>query len=102
MKIDLASGEFQLAENRPLRLVDARGWGIRCTAGIAWITVAGEAADIFLAAGESYRIPGAGTVLVEAVGSGSIRVNPEPGAAGGRLCSLASRFALAVFRPIFR
>lgn len=90
MKIDLGAGELCLAENRPLRLQGARGLHIRCTAGMVWITVAGESADVFLGAGESYRIPGNGDVLVEGVGSGRVMVNPEAAVAGDRLCWLAS------------
>lgn len=102
MKIDLGAGELCLAENRPLRLQDACGLRIRCTAGMVWITVAGESADVFLAAGESYRIPGAGDVLIEGVGSGRIMVNPEVAGRGDRLCSWASRFAWQPFRLITR
>lgn len=98
MKIDLGAGELCLAENRPLRLRDARGLRIRCTAGTVWITVAGECADIFLAAGDAYRIPGNGDVLIEGVGSGRIMVNPEVAGKGNRLCSLVSLFAWPPFR----
>lgn len=86
MKIDLGAGELCLAENRPLRLQEACGLRIRCTAGMVWITVAGESADVFLAAGESYRIPGDGDVLIEGVGSGRIMVNPEAPGRPLRLC----------------
>lgn len=97
MKIDLGAGELYLAENRPLRLQDACGLRIRCTAGMVWITVAGESADVFLGAGESYRIPGNGTVLVEGVGSGRIMVNPESAVNRRRLCFLTSLFAWIPF-----
>lgn len=102
MKIDLGAGELCLAENRPLRLQDACGLCIRCTAGMVWITVAGESADVFLAAGESYRIPGDGAVLVEGVGSGRIMVNPELAKQSDRLCSWASLFAWRPFRQFAR
>lgn len=98
MKIDLGAGELCLAENRPLRLQEACGLRIRCTAGMVWITVAGESADIFLAAGESYRIPGDGDVLIEGVGSGRIMVNPELAGKRDRLCLLTSLFACLPFR----
>lgn len=101
MKIDLGGGELCLAENRPLRLQAARGLCIRCTAGMVWITVAGEPADVFLGAGDSYRIPGDGDVLVEGVGSGRIMVNPETAGRRLRLCFsgwLSARLA-AFFAP---
>ncbi|UCV05584.1 DUF2917 domain-containing protein [Dechloromonas denitrificans] len=74
MEFDLHAGELVLAENRPLAARHARGALIVCTAGIVWITVAGEAGDIFLHAGQSHRIRSNGLALLEAIGHGSIRI----------------------------
>jgi hypothetical protein len=44
-------------------------------AGIVWITVGGVAGDVFLAAGERYRVPRRGRVLAEAMrGTASVRL----------------------------
>lgn len=74
MKIDLGSGELCLRHGDPLRLVRAAGLRIECLAGEIWITVAGEAADIFLMAGDSYRIAGQGLALIESIGDGRVRL----------------------------
>ena len=74
MKIDLGSGELCLRHGMPLRLVRAAGLRIDCLAGNIWITVAGEAADIFLMAGDSYRITGQGLALIESIGNGQVRL----------------------------
>lgn len=64
-----------LQPNRPLRLDDARHAELRVDSGIVWITAGGEAGDLFLAAGQSYRLPRRGRVLVEAVrGLASVRL----------------------------
>lgn len=74
MRIDFSSGEIRLTENQPLSLRDARGLRIECTAGNVWITLSGQAADVFLTPGESHQLPGDGLALVECIGSGSIRI----------------------------
>ena len=58
-----------LHRDRPLCLDAARGAELCVDAGIVWITVGGVAGDVFLAAGERYRVPGRGRVLAEAMRS---------------------------------
>lgn len=74
MKIDLSSGELCLQHGVPLRVARAAGLRIDCLAGNIWITVAGQATDIFLAAGDSYRIAGQGLTLIESIGDGRVRL----------------------------
>lgn len=74
MKIDLPSDEYELSENAPIRLNNARGVSIHCTAGTVWITLSGEAGDIFLQAGERWSIKSNGLALIESIGSGRIRL----------------------------
>lgn len=90
MRIDVSSGEIRLTESQPVSLRGARGLRVECTAGVVWITVSGEAADIFLKPGQSHRLRGDGLALIESIGSGSIRIGmpaPRPGFAR-RLASL--------------
>ena len=90
MRIDVSSGEIRLSENRPLSLREARGLRVECTYGIVWITLSGQAADVFLTPGESHLLRGNGLALIECIGDGSIRIGmPErrPGFAR-RLASL--------------
>lgn len=79
MWIDLNAGEICLAENYPLRMKNARGQCIRCTAGSVWITLAGETVDTILQAGQSHEIQGNGLLLVEGVSSGRIRIENTAG-----------------------
>lgn len=85
MKIDLGSGELCLRHGKPLRLVRAAGLRVDCLAGNIWITVAGESADVFLRAGECYRIKNRGLALIESIGDGRVRLQMTPPAAGGWL-----------------
>ena len=74
MKIDLSSGELCLKNGIPLRLARASGLRIDCLSGKIWITETGEAADIFLTAGESYWIASQGLALIESIGDGRVRL----------------------------
>ncbi|PKO89794.1 MAG: hypothetical protein CVU18_03040 [Betaproteobacteria bacterium HGW-Betaproteobacteria-12] len=83
MKIDLGSGELCLADNHPLSLREARGLSVRCTAGTIWLTVEGEAGDVFLRAGQSYRLASNGLALLESIGGGGrLRLERPPRLAG--------------------
>lgn len=84
MQDDLPQGEKYLFTNHPLRLIRARGMDVACAEGIIWITVAGEAADIFLRPGEQHRLSSNRLTLIEAIGSGSVRLTP----ASNRLAGL--------------
>ena len=88
MKINLDSGELCLADNHPLSLREARGLRVVCTAGTIWLTVDGEAGDIFLRAGQSHRIVSNGLALIESIGGGRIRLERTQ-----RLAGLRQHFA---------
>lgn len=79
-----------LPPNRPMRLDAARHGELRVESGVVWITASGAAGDLFLAAGERYRVPCAGRVLVEAVrGMAGVRLSasrPDARAALGDFC----------------
>ena len=63
MNFDPYNSELCLAHNAPVRLMSARGVRVICTAGRIWLTVEGEAGDVFLAAGESHLIRGRGQAV---------------------------------------
>lgn len=67
--------EHDLHSNRPLRLEHACAGVIECLEGRAWITAYAQFDDTVLQAGQRYTIPNDGLGLVEAVGSGRIRVH---------------------------
>jgi hypothetical protein len=73
MDLDLYKSELCLTENAPIRLLSAHGVRITCTAGLVWLTIEGEAGDIFLAPGQSHLVRGRGLGLLEAIGSGRVR-----------------------------
>lgn len=56
-----------LFPDRPLRLDAARHAELCVESGIVWITAGRAAGDLFLGAGERYRVPKDGVVLVEAL-----------------------------------
>lgn len=67
--------EHDLQRDTPLRLEHASAGVIECLEGRAWITAYAEFDDTVLQPGQRYTIPNNGLVLVEAVGSGRIRVH---------------------------
>ena len=73
MNLDLDKSELCLTDNAPIRLLSARGVRITCTAGLVWLTVEGEAGDVFLTPGRSHLVRGRGLGLLEAIGSGRVR-----------------------------
>ena len=73
MDLDLYKSELCLTDNAPIRLLSARGVRITCTAGLVWLTVEGEAGDVFLTPGQSHLVRGRGLGLLEAIGSGRVR-----------------------------
>ncbi|MCM8598863.1 MAG: DUF2917 domain-containing protein [Candidatus Accumulibacter sp.] len=93
MDIDLKQSELCLAHNVPIRLPAARGLRVTCTAGIVWLTVAGEAGDILLQPGDSHLICGRGLALLEAIGSGRVRLE--------KACRPASATVRARLQRIF-
>ena len=67
--------EHDLQLDTPLRLEHASAGVIECLEGRAWITAYDQFDDTVLQPGQRYTIPNDGLVLVEAVGSGRIRVH---------------------------
>jgi hypothetical protein len=74
LEIRLEAMEILLRQGRPLRLAGARGRRILCTGGCAWITAPRLLEDVVLRAGETWLVSSDGGVLVEAVGSATIRM----------------------------
>lgn len=74
MDLDLYRSELMLADGVSVRLSGAKGVCVLCTAGTLWLTVEGEAGDIFLRAGEMYKVRGHGLALLEGI-AGDARVS---------------------------
>ena len=77
------SPEIVLRQSHPIRLKNAAGTRVRCLRGTIWITVASEADDVFLGAGQSYLIRRNGLSLVERIGNSSVQL--EKLRPGGKL-----------------
>ena len=75
MKIDFRSSELCLTNKQPMRLEEACGLRVACTAGVIWITVNGEADDTFLRPGQSHTISCDGLALIESIGDGKIHID---------------------------
>ena len=70
--------DLELTHGRPSGVRHASGQRIETMTGTAWITAAGVATDIMLRAGQVWKIPNDGLVLMEAVGHGTVRLHaPE-------------------------
>lgn len=66
---------FCLQDRGIIAVENARSGGeVRCMGGTVWITQSGMAADVLLAAGESWRIDGRGKVVIEALGEAQVVV----------------------------
>lgn len=98
MKIDLGDGELYLREHCPLRLSDALGIAVRCTKGVLWMTITGEAGDIVLASGETHRIRSTGRIVIESIGGDArVRFERSTGARIARaLAGLAGKMRHAI------
>ena len=90
MKIDLRAGEIYLPARRPLRLNEARGVLVRCMEGIIWITIEGEADDVFLTPDQAWRIQRNGLCLIESLAEGRIRLEKS-----GQTFTARARLAIA-------
>lgn len=66
--------QTSLRSGAPIRLNNALDNRIHCLEGTLWITMAGEAADIFLEAGDSCRITHQGLCLIESMSDGCVRI----------------------------
>jgi hypothetical protein len=87
-----------LQHNRPLRI--AGPTRIECRAGRLWLTQTGGAGDVFLRAGDSYRLDWPEMVLVEGLGPAGIVLHAPP----SRLRHLrrAGRFLLSCLHELMR
>jgi hypothetical protein len=78
ISVQQGQAEYRLTANHPLRIADVAGRHIECLDGTAWITACGEPTDFMLRSGESFEVPNDGLMLIEAVGTGAVRVRlPE-------------------------
>lgn len=74
MNFERHQSTLELLHNVPVPLRTRCGLRITCTAGKIWLTVAGEAGDIFLLPGESHDLRGPGLALLEGIGNAQARL----------------------------
>jgi hypothetical protein len=65
--LDPERTSYELAKDRAMTLPQQHAIVIQCSAGILWLTIAGDAEDYFLRAGESVTCQKDRVVVVEAV-----------------------------------
>ena len=83
---------FPLARGTQLRLQDARGTLVYARGGEMWLTQEGERRDVFLRAGQGFRIERDGATVISALRTGSLAIYPPRAEApAGFLSWLASR-----------
>jgi hypothetical protein len=81
--VQQGQAEYRLTENHPLRIAYAAGRRIECLDGTAWITAYGESTDFMLRQGQTFEVPNDGLMLIDAVGSGVVRVRLPAGSEDG-------------------
>jgi Protein of unknown function (DUF2917) len=64
---DAEHTSFELTKNKAMTLPQQRATAIQCYAGMLWLTIAGDAEDYFLCAGESVTCRNDRVVVVEAM-----------------------------------
>lgn len=71
-EIDLAGAELLTLD------VEERRASVVCTAGTLWLTQPGDLNDHVLEAGQTFTINKPGTVLVQGMPAGKMRILPRP------------------------
>jgi len=66
MIIETGLSRLELRRGDTVRLDDAHGATVSCSAGSIWVTRDGDLADLVLGAGEKLRIDGPGMVVIQA------------------------------------
>jgi hypothetical protein len=101
--VQQGQAEYRLTENHPLRIAHAAGRRIESLDGTAWITAYGEHTDFMLRKGQSFVVPNDGLMLIDAVGTGVVRVRlpagSEDGAAQPQLLERWLSAAVSRLRP---
>ncbi|MEO5934602.1 MAG: DUF2917 domain-containing protein [Duganella sp.] len=83
--VEQGLAEYRLTQDHPLRIAHAAGRWIECLEGTAWLTAYGEHTDFMLRRGQTFEVPNNGLMLIEAAGTGVVRVRmpvetaPPPG-----------------------
>jgi len=70
---------FDLAQHELVRIAHARGQALTCDSGEAWITVDGDARDIILQHGETWRFDGDTEVVISAIKESSLSMRRSEG-----------------------
>lgn len=78
MRFDLSTVHLNLSPGVPLTIAEGAGTRIHVVTGRVWLTEEKQVDDVFLSAGMTYRLRGAGRIVVTAE-----RVGEEPEAGAG-------------------
>lgn len=85
MEAKYARPEWNLQAGGILSINDASNWEVSLESGHAWLTLEGYSQDKWLGAGDRFRVPGDGRMVIEADLDSRIRLEPPPASALQRL-----------------
>lgn len=74
MNAEMNSSFMTLDRRQIIELADGAGGAITCLAGTLWVTRQGGSEDIILAPGQSVRLDGTGSAVVQGLTSSTLRV----------------------------
>ena len=77
MKINLSRSAVRLEGQQHISIVDGRGARIACRSGSVWITQDRDAADVLLAAGESFTLDRNGVAVIQALSTAEIVLDAQ-------------------------
>lgn len=76
MQIELTQRHIALERYHALSMTDAAGAQVEVRTGRVWLTMDGDARDIFLAPGDTHAVERNGLTLISAIQPSVVRVQP--------------------------
>ena len=77
MRINLSRSAVRLEGQQQISVIDGKGARIVCRTGSVWITQHRDAADVLLAAGESFTLDRNGVAVIQALSSAKIVLDAQ-------------------------
>ncbi|NMF87834.1 DUF2917 domain-containing protein [Aromatoleum petrolei] len=91
METKYARPEWNLQAGGILSIDDAGDWEVSLARGHVWLTLEGYSQDKWLGAGDRFRVPGDGRMVIEAETDARIRLEPPAASAVQRLLARIER-----------
>lgn len=100
MEAKLGRSGWNLPPGGIISVTRADNWEVTLEHGRAWLTLEGYSQDKWLSAGERFRIPAAGHLVIETDRESRIRLDPPPASALARYSARLATGARQVIRAI--